>query len=320
MDVLSDLLRSARLKGSIYWKGEFGKPFAISSDARPQIDLLLPTSRHHITIFHLVAAGQCWLHLVGHNRVQLRQGDAILLPHGDEHVFGNGDAAPISASDLIHAGLREGVMTSTRHGGSDEVTTIVCGYVLSGDLFFRPIFRDLPPLLIERTADAPLTSLLAATVRQLLDEVDALRPGGREMLGRTMETLFIEMLRSYIGRLPEGMGGWLGALADPTVARALQYIHAEPAHDWGVKELAILAGASRSGLAERFKTILGQPPMLYITNWRLQLATGMLRDGGRTLGEIAAEVGYKSEAAFSRAFKRHFRVPPGMWRQQNIAS
>ena len=194
------------------------------------------------------------------------------------------------------------------------------GYVQSGDLFLNPIFREMPPLLIEHTEREPVTSLLASTVRQLLAEVETLRPGSREMLGRMMEMLFVEMLRRYVGRLPQGTTGWFGALADPMISRTLQAIHAAPTHDWTVEELAGLAGASRSVLADRFKSILGQPPMQYIASWRLQLATSMLRNGDRALAEIAADVGYESEAAFSRAFKRHLGLPPGAWRQQNLAS
>jgi AraC-like DNA-binding protein len=211
-------------------------------------------------------------------------------------------------------------MTPLRHGGDGEVTTVVCGFVQSGDLFFNPVFRDLPSLLIERTAQEPVTSLLASTVRQLLTEVDGLRPGSREMLGRMMEMLFFEMVRRYVGRLPKGALGWLGALADPLVSRSLQLIHADPMRDWTVEQIAAASGTSRSVLAERFKAVLGQPPMQYLAVWRLQLATNLLRDATRSIAEVAGEVGYESEAAFNRAFKRHLGMPPGAWRQNHVAA
>ena len=161
--------------------------------------------------------------------------------------------------------------------------------------------------------------MLASTVRQLLTEVDTLRPGSREMLGRMMEMLFFEMLRRYVGRLPQGSAGWLGALTDPLVGRSLPLIHTDPMREWTVEQLASAAGTSRSVLAERFKTVLGQPPMQYLAGWRLQLATHLLRDGSRSIAEVAGEVGYESEAAFNRAFKRHLGMPPGAWRQSNAA-
>jgi AraC-like DNA-binding protein len=160
-----------------------------------------------------------------------------------------------------------------------------------------------------------VTSLLASTVRQLLAEVEALQPGSREMLGRMMEVLFFEMLRRFIGRLPAGSIGWLGAVADPIVSRVLQRIHNEPMRDWTVEQLAAEVGSSRSVLAERFKAILGKPPIQYLSEWRLQLAGNLLSDGTRSIAEVAGEVGYESEAAFSRAFKRHRGTSPGLWRQ-----
>jgi AraC-like DNA-binding protein len=239
-----------------------------------------------------------------------------MLPFGDYHELRNGDAAVVPSADLVQAQAKEiGVVTALRHGGGGETTTVVCGFVHSGDLFFNPVFKRLPPLIVERTAGEPVTSLLASTVGHLLTEVDSRRPGSREMLGRMMEMLFFEMLRRYVARLPEGAIGWLGALADPIASRALQRLHAAPMQDWTVERLAAEVGTSRSVLAERFKAILGQPPMQYLAGWRLQLAGALLREGSRSVAEVAGEVGYDSEAAFSRAFKRHLGAPPGLWRQ-----
>ncbi len=320
-DLLSDLLRVVRLAGSVFFKADYGAPFGVSSDGRLTVeDLLGGTRPRHITVFHLVAEGRCWLDRPGYERVLLSKGDVMMLPFGDYHALGNGDAPVVPAASLV-AHSREGVMTAVaRHGGDGELTTIVCGYVQSGDLFFNPVFRDLPSLLIERTAQEPVTSLLATTVRQLLTEVDALRPGSREMLGRMMEMLFFEMVRRYVSSLPKGSLGWLGALADPLVSRSLHVLHADPMRDWTVEQLAAAAGTSRSVLAERFKAVLGQPPIQYLAGWRLQLATNLLRDASRSIAEIAGEVGYESEAAFNRAFKRHLGMPPGAWRQNHLAA
>ncbi|HEY4163721.1 MAG TPA: AraC family transcriptional regulator [Dongiaceae bacterium] len=314
-DLLSDLLRVVRLAGSVFWKADFGAPFAVASTGRT-IERLLSNARpRHVTAFHLITHGRCWLDRPGHGRIALSQGDIVMLPFGDYHELGNGDAPIVPTTELVEAQAKEGVITSMRHGGDGESTTIVCGFVQSGDLFFNPVFRSLPRLFVEHTAGEPVTSLLATTVRQLLTEVDLLRPGSREMLGRMMEMLFFEMLRRYAEQLPLGSIGWLGALADPIVGRALQRLHAEPMRSWTVEQLAAEVGTSRSVLADRFKSILGQPPMQYLAGWRLQLATNLLRDGSRSIAEVAGEVGYESEAAFNRAFKRHLGVPPGAWRE-----
>ncbi len=317
-DLLSDLLRVVRLTGSVFWKQQFGAPFAVGSCGGAGIPGLLGGSRpKHATAFHLVAEGRCWLDVPGRGRVELVQGDVMMLPFGDYHELGNGEAPVVPSKELVAAQSREGVCSAGRHGGAGETTTIVCGFVQSGDLFFNPVFKDLPPLLVEHSAGEPMTSLLASTVRLLLTEVDSLQPGSREMLGRMMELLFFEMLRRHVGRLPAGSGGWLGAIADPITSRALQRLHADPMRDWTVEQLAAAAGTSRSVLAERFKAILGQPPMQYLAAWRLQLASSLLREGSRSLAEVACEVGYESEAAFSRAFKRHIGAPPGVWRQNH---
>jgi len=315
IDVLSDMLKAVRLTGSIFLKVSCGAPWACGSTGGKVISHLIQPGAKHVTMFHMVAEGRCLLERPGYEPVALEVGDLMLLPFGGHHVLRNGDAPVVYTDELMPDLVAEGVR-AIRCGEGTELTDIVCGFVQSGDLFFNPVFKALPPLIVERTAEEPVTSLLANTVRHLMDEIDALRPGSRDMLGRLMEMLFVEMLRRYAARLSPETAGWLGALNDPVVGRALQAMHAKPMADWTVESLALSVGASRSALAERFKTILGQPPMQYLGAWRLQLATGMLRESGRSIAEIAAAVGYESEAAFNRAFKRHIGVPPGAWRDQ----
>lgn len=322
VDVLSDLLRSVKLTGSIYWRSTFSAPFGVRADGRPPVAFVPGLSPHHVSVFHLIAEGECWLDLPACPHlepVRLQKGDMLLLPFGCEHVLRQGDAPIVSANELAQTSTtQEGVYLTMamQHGGSGAQTVIVCGYVQAGDLFHRPLFRDLPAVLVESSARLPVTSMLASTIQLLVAEVENLHPGSREMLSRMMENLFVEMLRSHIGRLPSGAAGWLGALADPLVSRALQHIHGDPGRDWSVEELASLSGTSRSVLSERFKSILGQPPIQYLLNWRLQLATTALCDSNRALADIATEAGYESVAAFSRAFKRTLGMPPGAWRQQ----
>ena len=314
-DVLSDMLRVVRLTGSIFLKGSFGAPWAVASGGRRAVAHMLRPGAKHVTMFHMIVEGRCRIELPGCDPVILEAGDLILLPFGDRHIMSNGDALPVEADDMIADLVAEGVMTF-KHGEGANHTNFVCGFVQSSDLFFNPVFGTLPPLIVERAGQEPVTSSLANSARLLLDEVEGLRPGSRELLGRLMEMLFVEMLRRYAARLTPETAGWLGALNDPVVGRALQAIHAKPMEDWTVESLALSVGASRSVLAERFKGTLGQPPMQYLSAWRLQLATEMLRESRRSIADIAAEIGYESEAAFNRAFKRHIGLPPGAWRDQ----
>ena len=314
VDVLSDMLNAVRLSGAIFLNASFGVPWAIASGGRRSVAHMLLPGAKHVTIFHMITEGQCRVELPSHDPVMLEAGDLMLLPFADRHVMCHGDAPVIEDHDVVADLMAEGVMMM-RQGDSAARTNFICGFVQSSDLFFNPVFGRLPPLMVERTAEEPVTSLLASTVRHLIDEVAALRPGSRDMLSRLMEILFVEMLRRHVASLPPETAGWLGALNDPVVVRALQAIHAQPMADWTVESLALRAGTSRSVLADRFKATLGQPPIQYLGAWRLQLAMNMLRDG-RSIADIAAGVGYESEAAFSRAFKRHLGVPPGAWREQ----
>jgi AraC-like DNA-binding protein len=329
-DLLSELMRTVRVTGSVFWKWELTAPFALAASSRDNVERLLGCGRsRRIAAFHLIAEGECTIDLPGKSTVALRRGDIVMLPSGDYHELRQGEAEVVPAMELIEAQVRrEGFVTRIRHCGrpgagapacSSEApgaqAVVVCGFVHSGDLFFNPVFKDLPPVVVERTASEPTGSMLAGTVRQMLREIDAQRPGSREMLGRMMELLFLEMLRRHVERLPAGSVGWLGAVADPLISCALYRLHAEPTREWTVEQLAAEVGTSRSVLADRFKAILGQPPMQYLAGWRLQLAGNLLRDGSRSIADVACEVGYDSEAAFSRAFKRHIGMRPGAWRQ-----
>jgi AraC-like DNA-binding protein len=192
---------------------------------------------------------------------------------------------------------------------------MVCGFIESSELLFAPFFRTLPDLLVEQVGDQAVGALLATTVQEVLSLVEAATPGTQMMLGRMMEILFIEVLRRHAARLSSGDIGLLGALNDPIVGRALQSIHMEPARKWTAADLAREAGTSRTVLAERFNALLGRPPIDYVLSWRIQLAADRLRNTRDPLAAIAADVGYESEAAFNRAFKRVTGISPGRWRE-----
>jgi AraC-like DNA-binding protein len=318
-DVLSEMLRAVRLTGSVFFNGSFSAPFGVISPRRWDGNTPMAHLRH-ISIFHLIVSGRCTFELSNGERREISAGDILLLPFADQHKFWNGHPAETAfAPDIIRPAQIEGMWTVNYGGGGDE-TRVVCGFLESSEFLFAPVFRTLPPLLVNRTDDDKLGALIASTVREIVALVDAATPGTQLMLGRLMELLFVEVLRRHVSRLPAGSKGWLAALKDPVVGRALHLVHAQPARRWTADDLAREAGSSRTVMAERFNALLGRPPIDYVTSWRLQLAADRLRDGRDSIAKIAADVGYESEAAFNRAFKRATGVTPGRWRESPVAA
>ena len=315
-DVLSDMLRAVRLTGSVFLSARFTAPFGVVSPKR--YDERMPMAHlRHISIFHLIAAGGCTVETASGTRRQVKAGDLLLMPFADQHKFLDGNAADMAlAQDIVRPGAIEGIWTAN-HGGGGTETRMVCGFIESSEFLFAPLFRSLPELLVERTDEDRIGALIASTVREILALVDAARPGTQMMLGRLMELLFVEVLRRHATRLPAGSKGWFAALNDPVVARALVRVHADPARRWTADDLAREAGTSRTVLAERFKALLGRPPIDYVTSWRIQLAADRLRNGRDAIARIAVDSGYESEAAFNRAFKRHVGEPPVAWRKRS---
>jgi AraC family transcriptional regulator, alkane utilization regulator len=318
-DILSDVLRAVRLTGAVYMSARFTTPFGIVSGM--QYDPGMPMAHlRHISIFHLIASGGCTIELPNGECREIGAGDLILIPFAGRHKFSNGDAEEtVFSPEHVQCGPIEGMWTVDYGGGGSEMR-MVCGYIESSEFMFTPLFRFLPDFLIEHTREQKMGGLIAATVREIVSLVEAATPGSQLMLGRLMEMLFLEMLRLYAERLPEGSKGWLAALKDPIVARAIQLVHTEPARKWTAGDLAREAGTSRTVLADRFNAILGRPPIDYVTGWRIQLAADRLRNSREGIASIAANVGYESEAAFNRAFKREFGQPPGRYRGEHKSS
>jgi AraC-like DNA-binding protein len=312
-DVLSEMLRAVRLTGSVFLDACFTAPFGVESpkhfdDQTPMAHL------RHISVFHLIAEGRCMLRMSDGETRTLSTGDILLLPFADRHWFWNGvDPEMTQASDVVRKGMIEGMWT-VDHGGGGVETRMVCGYIESSELMFAPVFRTLPALIVERASQGTIGGLLTSVVAGILALVRAATPGTQIMLGRMMELLFVEVLRRHASRLPADSTGWFAALRDPIVTRALQMVHARPAERWTAESLARAAGTSRTVLGERFNALLGRPPMDYVAGWRIQLAADRLRNGGDSIATIAADVGYESEPAFNRAFKRITGVTPGRWR------
>jgi AraC-like DNA-binding protein len=312
-DVLAEMLRSLRLTGSVFLNANFTAPFGVLSPKKYDGDTQLAHLRH-ISIFHLIAAGECTIEIATGERKRVSSGDILLLPFADAHKFWNGEFSEMAfGPDLMRAGPVKG-LSCINHGGGGALTRMVCGFIESSEFLFAPVFRLLPPLLIDRTDEDKVGALLASSVKEILKLADAAAPGTELMLGRLMELLFVEVLRRYAARLPANATGWFAALNDPIAGRAMQLVHRDPARRWTVESLAREAGTSRTVLTERFNAVLGQAPIEYVTGWRMQLAAERIRNSNDSLASIAADIGYESEAAFNRAFKRVTGMTPGRWR------
>lgn len=313
-DVLAAMLGSVRLTGSVFLDARFSAPFGILTPK--EYDDSTPMARlRHVSIFHLIVSGRCLLVTADGQRREVCAGDVVLLPFADAHTFSSDDGVACAfVPELLQPGPLQG-MWRVDYGGGGEETRMVCGFVESLEFPSAPVFRFLPSVLVARADDEGVGALLTSTVREIVTLANAASPGTELMLGRLMELLFVEMVRRYAAGLPAGARSWFAALKDPLLGRALESVHADPSRRWTVDELARQAGASRTVLAERFNAVIGQAPIEYLTGWRMQLAAERLRNSGDSLAAIGADVGYESEAAFNRAFKRVTGVTPGRWRE-----
>jgi AraC-like DNA-binding protein len=316
MDALSDVLRSVHLTGAAYLSGELSSPWGVCAPSADAAAAALMPGAEHLVYYHLVTEGSCVASVDGFDPVPLAAGDVVLLPHGDPHVMASGPEVKAVPAWEVYTPPPPGEVIGLRCGGGGPVTRVVCGFLACEKGPCNPLLDALPPILSVNVRDDPGAAWIEASLRFGACEAAAQRSGGATILAKLSELLFVEALRRYIESLPPEQTGWLAGVRDRFVGRALSLIHARPAHAWTVEELGREVGLSRSALAERFASVLGQPPAQYLTRWRLQLAAQKLRSGQSSLARIAEEVGYESEAAFNRAFKREVGVPPATWRRR----
>ena len=337
MDVLSDVLRVVRLSGAVFFTAEFSSPWAIESPTPQSLAAAVMPDAECVVLFHILVDGECEVACQGHPVTTMETGDVVVFPRGDSTpcaVLGRRRRRP-SAPCFPRACTKR--FPQLTFGGGGRASRLVCGY-LNCDQRFSPLVEALPTMLLVRSRDdysaieavdasgirptgVPPGSRtwLGTTLKFTINEAMAARPGNAAMLGRLTELMFVEILREYMQRLPANQGGWLGGLNDPHVGKALRLVHANPARDWTVDELAREAAVSRSVLAQRFTELVGETPMRYLASWRMQLAKQMLREGARNIQEVATRVGYDSEAAFNRAFKRATGSPPATWRKGTLS-
>jgi AraC-like DNA-binding protein len=326
-DTLSEVLRAVRLRGAVFFHIEGTSPWAAAAaPAREIIPMIMPGAEHMLE-FHGIVKGTCWAAIVGETPVLLHEGDVILFPQGDAHVMSSAPgiraetdgreafAAPRPPQLPYMLQLKNvNLKTPAEDAGRADRSTLVCGFLGLDARPFNPLLAALPRVLhVPRTtlgAESWVTTFLRAVVVESKER----RPGGEAVLERMSEMLFVEVLRRYVDGLPAEQTGWLAGMRDPAVGRVLALLHEKPEAPWTLERLAEEAAMSRSSLHERFVHFIDQPPMQYLTRWRMQVAAGLLRDTSSKLIEVALASGYESEAAFSRAFKREVGVSPGAWR------
>lgn len=314
-EVLSDVLRTVRLTGAIFFDVTSRAPWV--AEAPPTADLaeMVMPGAEHVIEYHVVLSGVCWAaRSSGDNEppVRLEPGSIVIFPHGHGHVLSSAPGMRARPEmDLYRLpGDDERLPHVLRKDEGDEETQLICGFLGCDRRPFNPLIEALPPMIhIEDGfgGDGMLAGLVKATVA----ESRSRRLGGESVLSRLSELIFIEVVRRYAEALPAEATGWFAALDDPQVGQVLRLMHAEPARAWTLPDLAREAGLSRTALAERFAAALGAPPMTYLQNWRMQIASSLLAAGALTVAQVAEAVGYDSEAAFSRAFKRVTGISPG---------
>jgi len=330
-DTLSDLLRAIRLRGAVFFYVEGTVPWVVETPTSCELIPAILPGVEHLIPFHGVARGSCYASLLDEEPIPMHDGDLVLFPQGDPHVMSSGPGLRAKSVDSgVYFAPRpsqlpfslflteQGMKTPGADSAPSEVT-VVCGFLGCDVKPFNPLLSSMPRLLRTPGIAADGTSWVASLLRSMVEESSRKRPGGEAVLERMSEMLFVEVLRRYADSLPTNQTGWLAGTREPAVGRALALIHEKPAEPWTLEKLGEEAALSRSVLHEKFVSYIGQPPMQYLTQWRMQLAAKRLRDSDAKIHDVAIEVGYRDDAAFARAFKRAVGESPGAWRRAQRA-
>ncbi len=314
MDVLSEVLKAVRLEGALFFNGEFSEPWSFRTPHSAVLAPHLSPGSQHMIVYHFLTQGRAYARLDGQTE-ELEAGDIVIFPHGDAHVLGHGASeTPVDSMQMFGPHLNNG-LKRVHFGGGGELTRFVCGFLACDPRMCETLLAGLPKLLRVRVSNEPSGKWLENSIRFSVGEGTKDSAGSGLLVARLSEVLLVETLRCYINSLPPDQTGWLAGARDPLVGKALALLHKDPAHPWTVAELAHRAGLSRTRLAERFTHFLGEAPMAYLAKWRLKMGAEMLESSEDSVAEIAEAVGYGSEAAFNRAFKREFDCPPAQFRR-----
>jgi len=315
LDVLSDVLRAIRLTGVVYFDFALSPPWV--AEAPPSRDIastVLPGAERVIE-YHLLASGSAWAHAVGDEPIHIREGDLLLFPQGDAHVLSSAPGMRSGPDLSMYARASTPLPIVYDRGTGTASTRLICGFFGCDERPYNPLLTALPRVIHLPAASASASSRpLGAMLDIAIKDEQRGQPGTENVLSRLSELMLVQAIRRYLMELPDTQRNWLAGLRDPIVGRALEAMHGAPQEAWTIEQLGRTIGVSRSVLAARFTEMVGHPPMHYLTLWRMQLASRMLHDGRQVL-DVARAVGYESEAAFSRAFKKLMGRPPVMWRR-----
>lgn len=323
-DILSDVLRAVRLSGAIFFEVDASSPWVSEAPPSQQVGSVVMPGARHVIEYHVVTNGTCWAALVETDQdpIHLAPGSVIVFPHGDPHVL---SSAPGMRAKPDLGAFRRPIQGESlpfhleQHGGGPEQVSLICGFLGCDLLPFNPLIQALPKCVHVAHAYTAEGGWLKTLIAAILKESREKRIGGASVLSRLSELIFIEVLRRYMESLPREMVSWFTALSDPQLGRAIRLLHSDASRPWTLGDLAREVGVSRTILIEHFNAYLGVAPMSYLFNWRMQIAASMLAGGSATIFTIAANVGYESEAAFSRAFKRFTGMPPAAWRAHSTS-
>lgn len=316
MDALSDVLRIIRLKGGVFLHGEFHEPWCISVKVLPEScsPHLGPTA--HVIPYHFVLEGRMRVRMPDGLELELGEGESVMFPRNDQHLLGSDlSRAPQDTRDFVSRPIEGGLLNMVL-GESGPPTRIVCGFLGAEPVNGNPVFASLPSALRLDTNEVGATDWIRGNFWYAAEQIAAGGTGSEAVMGKLSELLFVEAIQRYVATLEDTATGWLAGLKDPYVSRALALLHARVGDDWTVEALGREVGLSRSALADRFVAVLGTPPMQYLANWRIHVAAHELVHSGKSIPQVAQEVGYESEASFTRAFKRVMHEPPAAWRRR----
>ena len=318
-DALSDVLRTVRLTGAAFFDVVAKAPW-VAEQPGPEMILpkILPGAEHMIA-YHVVTEGRCFAYTIGGEPIAVEAGEVIVFTKGDPHVMSSspGMRGDPFAPSVIDAATRGQLPFFINFGGDGPpAAKLVCGFLACDAQPFNPLLENLPPVIKAGDPQDSDTGWFGQFVRFAMMESAEKRVGGESVLAKLSELMFIEVVRRYLEALPPEQTGWLAGLRDPFIGKALSLLHGWPAQNWTIEELAKQVGVSRSLLAERFTDLVGIPPMQYLAKWRMQIASELLTGGSANVATVAVEIGYASEAAFSRAFKKMVGVSPSAWRRR----
>ena len=316
-DAFSEILGGVVLKGALFFSAEFSAPWGFAAPPSRSLAPMLSPGAPHLVIYHFLVEGSGVVRVEDGSKLRLEAGDIIVLPHGSAHRMSSAEGVREDTTPAMIAKLQARDLTPLKTGGGGPVTRFVCGYMAFDPLLCRPILHSLPSAFKVNLRTDRSGHWLENSILHLVDEAGSGQAGSKAVLAKLSEVLFVDTLRRYIAKLPDREVGWLAGARDPIVGKSLTLLHSRAEHPWTMAELAKEVGLSRSALLERFSRYLSEPPMTYLIRLRLQLAARALTATGRGVVEIASDVGYESEAAFNRAFKREFGLPSARYRRKH---